>query len=121
MFDQHLPQRRSVFEPTKKVSGDVLISKDYYPWVYEQNIGGHEKLAWIISESEIYVYYRAPNARKVTFEPLLHAEYLVYSVGPREKKTGNHNLFTYSDGSVVVGGSKPSFKKLQAIRLGKLQ
>ena len=121
MFDQYLPQQRSVFEPTKKVIGDVLISKDYYPWVNEQFIGGHEKIAWLVSESEIYVYYRAPNARKVTFEPLLHADYLVYSVGPKVHKIGNRNQYTYSDGSVVMGGSDPSFKKLQAIRLGQPQ
>ncbi|MEX5685301.1 hypothetical protein [Pseudomonas silesiensis] len=121
MFDHHLPQRRSVFEPTIEVSGDLLIRKDYYPWINEQFIGGHEKLAWLVGEGGIYTYYRAPNARKVTFEPLLHAEYMVYSEGPKVKKKGNRNHFSYSDGSVVVGGSDPSFKKLQAIRLGQSQ
>ncbi|MCP1446152.1 hypothetical protein J3D54_005284 [Pseudomonas sp. GGS8] len=119
MFDQHLPQQRSAFEPTIKVSGDVLIRQDYYPWVSEHFIGGHEKLAWLVGEGEIYSYYRVKNARKVAFEPLLHADYVVYSVGPKVKKEGNHNQFTYSDGSVVVGGSDPSFEKLQAIRLGQ--
>ncbi|WP_248162731.1 hypothetical protein [Pseudomonas sp. W15Feb34] len=121
MFDQHLPQQRSVFEPIINVSGDLLIRKDYYPWVNEQFLGKHEKLAWLVGEGEIYLYYRALKSRKVAFEPLLHTDYLVYSVGPKEKKKGNHNLFTYSDGSVVVGGSKPSFKKLQTIRLGRTQ
>ena len=118
MFDQYLPQQRSVFEPTIKVNGNLLIKKDYYPWVNEQFLGKHETLAWLIGEGEIFSYYRAPNARQVTFEPLLHADYLVRSVGPKVKKKGNHNLFTYSDDSVVVGGSKPSFQKLEAIRLG---
>ena len=117
MFDQHLPQRRSAFAPTIKVSGAVLIRKDYYPWVNEQFIGGHETIAWLVSESEIYLYYRAPNARKVTFEPLLHAKYLVRSVGPKVRRKGNRNQYTYSDGSVVMSGSDPSFQKLQAIRL----
>ncbi len=121
MFDHHLPQQRSAFDPTKEVSGDLLIREDYYPWVNEQFLGGHEKLAWLIGKGGIYLYYRAKNARKVEFEPILHADYMVYSVGPKMKKKGSHNQFTYSDGSVVMGGSDPSFQKLQAIRLGQAQ
>ena len=121
MFDQHLLQQRSVFEPTKKVSGDVLISKDYYPWVNEQLIGKHEKVAWIVGEGEIYSYYRAPNARKVTFEPSLHADYVVYSVESKVQEVGNYPQNTYPDGSVTADGNKPNFKKLQAIRLGQPQ
>jgi hypothetical protein len=55
----------------------------------------------------------------VAFEPQLHADYVVYSVGPKVHKKGNRNRYTYSDGSVVMGGSHPSFQKLEAIRLGQ--
>jgi hypothetical protein len=49
----------------------------------------------------------------------LHADYVVYSEGPKIKREGNYTRFTYPDGSVEADGkSKPSFKKLQAIRLG---
>jgi len=121
MFDQRLPQRRSVFEPTIEVSGDVLIQKDYYPWINEQFLVRHEKLAWLIGQGEMYSYYRALTARKVIFEPTVYADHVVYSVGPKVHKKGNRNRYTYSDGSVVMGGSDPSFKKLQAIRLGQSQ
>jgi hypothetical protein len=121
MFDENLPQRRSAFEPTIKIRGDALIKRDYYPWISEQFIGGHEKLAWLVGEGEIYSYYHAPNARKVTFEPLLHQGYVVYSVGNKVHKVGVYPRQTYPDGSVVSDGSKPSFQKLQAIRLGKSQ
>ncbi|WP_458371072.1 hypothetical protein [Pseudomonas fluorescens] len=121
IFDHHLPQRRSVFEPTREVRGDLLIRKDYYPWVNEQFLIRHEKLAWLVGKEGSYLYYRALNARKVYFEPLLHADYGVYSVGPKVYNQDDFNLFTYSDGSVVVGGSDPSFQKLQAIRLGQAQ
>nr|AAT90775.1 hypothetical protein qs112 [uncultured proteobacterium QS1] len=119
MFDQHLPQQRSAFEPTRKVSGDLLIRKDYYPWINEQLIGKHENVAWIVGEGEIYSYYRAPNARKLTFEPVLHADYVVYSVESKVQKVGSYPQNTYPDGSVTADGNKPSFKKLQAIRLSK--
>ncbi|WP_177409917.1 hypothetical protein [Pseudomonas sp. S09G 359] len=121
MFDQRLPQQRSAFQPPIEVNGDVLIRKDYYPWINEQFIGKHEKVAWLVGAGEIYLYYRAPRARQVVFEPLLYADHVVYSVGPKVHKKGNRNQYTYSDGSVVMGGSDPSFKKLQAIRLGQPQ
>ena len=118
MFDQRLPQRRSVFEPTIEVSGDALIRKDYYPLVNEQFIGRHEKLALLFGEGEIYSYYRAKNARKVAFEPLLHSDYVLYSMEPKVQSEG-YSRYTYPDGSVVADGRDPSFKKLQAIRLGR--
>jgi len=121
MFDQHLPQQRSAFEPTMQVSGDLLIKKDYYPWVNEQFLIRHETLVWLVGQGEMYSYYRALTARKVIFEPTVYADHVVYSVGPKVHKKGNRNRYTYSDGSVVMGGSDPSFKKLQAIRLGQSQ
>jgi hypothetical protein len=122
MFDHYLAQRRSAFDPTKEVSGDLLIRKDYYPRVSEHFIGGHEKLAWLVGEGGTYLYYRAPNARKVKFEPILHANYVLHSVGPKVKKKGNYTRYTYPDGSVVADRiSDPNFKKLQAIRLGEAQ
>ena len=122
MFDHHLPQRRSVFDPTEQISGNLLIRKDYYPRVSEHFLGGYEKLARLVGEGGIYLYYRALNARKVAFEPLLHADYVLYSVGPKVKKEGNYTQYTYPDGSMVGDRiSDPNFKKLQAIRLGQSQ
>jgi hypothetical protein len=121
MFDGNLPQQRSAFQSTTEVSGDALIKRDYYPWINEQFIDGHEKLVWLVGREDMYLYYRAPNARKVMFEPLLHADHFVYSVGPKVHKEGNRNRYTYADGSVEMGGGKPTFQKLQAIRLGKSQ
>ncbi|RON51956.1 hypothetical protein BK665_16820 [Pseudomonas frederiksbergensis] len=117
MFDQHLPQQRSAFQPTIKIDGDVMIREDYYPRFSEQFIGGHKKLVWILGEGETYLYYRSLNARKVIFEPLLHANYVLYSVGPKVKKEGNYTRHTYPDGSVTADGRNPSFKRLQDIRL----
>lgn len=94
MFDQHLPQRRSAFAPKIKVSGDVLIRKNFYPRVDENFIGGHKKLASLLGEGESVSYYRAPNARKVVFEPQLHADYVVYSVGRKVHGVGDpHPLY----------------------------
>ncbi|MHC8318346.1 hypothetical protein [Pseudomonas sp. LB3P31] len=121
-FDHHLPQQRSVFEPTQEASGDLLVGGDYYPWISEAFLGGHEKLARLVGAGDIYLTYKALNARKVVFEPILHADKVVYSKEPKVKQKGSYTRFTYPDGSAVADGtSKPDFKKLQAIRLGQSQ
>lgn len=120
MFDQRLPQQRSAFAVTHEVSGDVLIKKDYYPWVIERFLVRHEKVARLLSGGEIYSYYRAENTRKVVFEPQLYADYVLYSVEPKVQNEG-YRRETYPDGSVTADGFDPSFKRLQAIRLGESQ
>ncbi|MFN3359107.1 MAG: hypothetical protein ACK418_24325 [Pseudomonas sp.] len=101
-----------------EVDGDLMIKKDYYPWVSESFLGGYKKHISLAGESGLYLKYQALQARKVYFEPVLHSDFLVYSVQPKEKKKGNHTAFTYPDGSVLADGrSKPNFRKLQTIRL----
>ncbi|MDF3931165.1 hypothetical protein [Pseudomonas citronellolis] len=118
IFDNHLPQRRSMHRP-KEVGGDLEISKDYYPWIDEQFLIRHERQAWLVSDGDIFLTYVAKQARQVIFEPALHRDYVVYSEGPKVKREGNYTRFTYPDGSVVADGkSKPDFRKLQALRLG---
>jgi hypothetical protein len=120
MFDHHLPQQRSAFQSTIEVSGDLLIKEGYYPWISEAFLGGYEKLARLVGQGDIYLTYKAPNARKIMFEPILHADRVVYSEEPKVKQKGNYTRFIYPDGNIVADGiSEPSFKKLQAIRLGQ--
>jgi len=58
--------------------------------------------------------------KKVEFEPVLHSGKVVYSQGPKVKQKGNYTRFIYPDGNIVADGStKPSFEKLQTIRLGR--
>jgi hypothetical protein len=72
----------------------------------------------LAGEGNIYLKYRALQARRVYFEPVLHSDFVLYSVQPKEKKEGNHTAFTYPDGSVIADGRwHPNFRKLQAIRL----
>ena len=103
-----------------EVDGDLTIKKDYYPWIDEELLGLYKKTINLASEGGIYLDYRALQASKVFFEPVLHSDFLVRSIGPKEKKEGNHTKFTYPDGSVLADGqSKPDFLKLQTIRTGR--
>ncbi|WP_152227542.1 hypothetical protein [Pseudomonas sp. SCB32] len=120
LFDDNQPQQRSLLEDPEEVSGDLLVSKDYYPWIDEQFLIRHETRAWLFGDGDIYPTYKALKANIVIFEPRLHTDGVVHSVGPRFKKEGVYTQFTYPDGSKEAdGSSKPSFEKLQAIRLGR--
>ncbi|MCJ8204602.1 hypothetical protein [Pseudomonas sp. RGM2987] len=101
-----------------EVEGDPIIRKEYYPWLSETFLGGYNKDINLLGEGGIYVKYRALQARQVYFEPVLHSNLMLYSVGVKEKKEGNFVTYTYPDGSVVADGRPNSkFLKLQAIRL----
>ena len=103
-----------------KVDGDLTIEKDYYPWVSESFIGKYKKDVNLLSEGpDYFLTYQALQARQVYFEPILHTDLLVSSVGPKVKKKGNYAVFTYPDGSSeAVARAKPDFLKLQTIRTG---
>jgi hypothetical protein len=101
-----------------EVDGDLMIKKDYYPWVDEEFLGPYKRTVSLAGEGHIYLRYQALQARQVYFEPVLHSDFVLYSAGPKVKKKGNHTTFTYPDGSVLADGrSGPNFRKLQAIRL----
>jgi len=99
------------------VDGDVVIKKDYYPWLKERFLGGYVKHISLVGEGDLYLEYRALQARQVYFEPVLHSDFLLRSEGVKEKKEGNNIIFTLPDGSVWADGRLDSkFEKLQAIR-----
>ncbi|NWB27834.1 hypothetical protein HX886_12815 [Pseudomonas gingeri] len=101
-----------------KVDGDLTIKKDYYPWTSETFLGRYTKDINLAGEGDIYLMYRALQARQVYFEPIVHSDFMVSSEGTKVHKVGSFISFTYPDGSVVADGrSKPNFRKLQAIRL----
>jgi len=115
-FDDHTARRASNFP--KKITGDLVLKQDYYPWVAERFIGGYEKTIRLAGDGYGYATFIAPTARNIYFEPVLHVDFPVFSVGPKVKAKGNRTVFTYPDGSVAVHAlTVPMFKKLQAIRL----
>ena len=101
-----------------EVDGDLTIKKDYYPWLSEAFLGGYRKQISLAGEGNIYLSYQASQARQVYFEPVLHSEFLVSSIGPKVKKKGSYATFNYPDGSVEdVARATPDFRRLQAVRL----
>jgi len=95
-----------------KVDGELTIKKDYYPWIDEEFLGPYKKTVSLAGEGSIYLSYQALQAQQVYFEPVLHADFVVHSAGPKVKKKANHTVFTYPDGRVAADGrSRPDFKR----------
>ncbi|WP_122553169.1 hypothetical protein [Pseudomonas viridiflava] len=114
VFDHNKPSRSG---PSIEVGGDLVIRKDYYPWVKERFLGGHVKRVSLMGAEDIYLGYEALHAKKVYFEPVVHSDFILYSVEPKELKEGRYTRFTFPDGSVVADGRPNSkFLKLEAIR-----
>ncbi len=101
-----------------KVDGDLTIIKDYYPWVSETFLGQYTHRVSLIGEGDIYLGYQALQAKHVYFEPVLHSDFVLRSVEPKEKKKGNYTIFTLPDGRVLADGRPDTkFSKLQEIRM----
>lgn len=114
VFDHNAPSRSG---PSTNVEGDLVIKKDYYPWVSETLIGQYKHQVSLLGETGIYLGYQALKAKSVYFEPVLHPKFILRSVSPKEKKKGTYTAFTLPDGSVVADGrSETKFSKLQQIR-----
>jgi hypothetical protein len=115
IFDQNnSPRGGADFQ----IDGDLMIKKDYYPWLKENFLDGYVKRISLAGEASLYLKYQALQARQVFFEPVLHSNYLVTSEGTKIHKVGSFIKFTYPDGTVVADGShNPDLRKLQAIRL----
>ncbi|MFJ4376046.1 hypothetical protein ACIP1T_25965 [Pseudomonas japonica] len=114
IFDNHGGPRGSAdFE----ASGNINIKKDYYPWLFEDFHGGLKKII-LLGQGDIYLTYKAPQAREIYFEPVLHSQYVVRSIEPERSEKGKYLTFIYPDGSRVTEGQiTPSFEMLQCIRL----
>ncbi|WP_236232750.1 hypothetical protein [Pseudomonas tohonis] len=119
VFDENAPQEVSMYG-MKDVSKDLIIKKNYYPWISESFLVRREKMIRPFTDGDLFVAYRARYASKIFFEAVSHDKFFVKSVGPKVKEDGNYTKFIYTDGSVVASGSsRPDFKKLEAIRLGQ--
>jgi hypothetical protein len=104
--------------PTFKREGDLVIKKNYYPWLSGLYLNGYKRAVSLTGDGQIYLKYKSPQARNIYFEPVFHKDFLVKSEGPKIHKVGSFLRFFYPDGTTASDGrAKPDFRKLQEIRL----
>ncbi len=104
--------------PTFKREGDLMIKKNYYPWLSGLYLNGYKRVISLTGDGQIYLKYKSPQARNIYFEPVFHKDFLVRSEGPKIHKVGSFLTFYYPDGTTASDGrAKPNFRKLQEIRL----
>ncbi len=117
VFDSNNPQRRVSSAIT--VAGSKLdIVEDYYPLVTERFINGYRKYASLVGVDARDLTYHAPQARKIYFVPVLHRDYVVQCIEPKQNVFGVFPKFYYPDGTVQSHWrSEADFRKMQEIRL----
>lgn len=84
----------------QRINSDGLISKDYFPYLTEDFIGGYDKAIWIYN-GKMNERYSALNINSITFYPLLHSDKLIRSIGPKKKEKGAHRTLIYPDGTTI--------------------
>ncbi len=109
-FDKNLPQQKNMYG-LKEVDGDLSIRPDYYPWMIETFIGGHEKTIVLLGRQD-FLSYRALTAEKVFFEPLLHSEMVVRTIGVKNIGKGEKAENIYPDGTREFSSSDPNIERL---------
>jgi hypothetical protein len=117
VFDHNNPQLQTGYSWTAE-GPDLNVVKDYYPWIHESYIRGHQKWAMLADEEGGTFTYEAREARNIYFEPVLHRDYVVRSAEPTKHKRGDYITFVYPDGTKQFDGrAVPDFEKMQNIRL----
>ncbi len=120
IFDDNQPQQRSLLALPVEVRGDFFLNNEYYPWLDRQFRNGYKSEIWLAGKGESYSAYKVVSANKVEFEPRVYSNVIVESVWPQEHRLGSFIKFYYPDGAVIAdGSSKPSFERLEKIRLGR--
>jgi len=113
VFDKNPPQQLSM-DGIVDVSGDILIQEEYFPWLIESFIGGHDVSVVIYGRQNFYTY-RSYNAKRVLFEPTLHGDVVVRTVGVKSVGTGEVAENIYPDGFREFTTGDPSLKRLREI------
>jgi hypothetical protein len=113
IFDENNSNRGGA---TFFADGDLIITKDYYPWIDEERLGQPAVSFSLFGSGYAYLMYKAATAKEIYFEPVVHSKYVLRSIGPKVKKDGNYTTFIYPDGSTFSNGKPASFARLEAIR-----
>ncbi|PJI49145.1 MAG: hypothetical protein CTR55_07185 [Pseudomonas sp.] len=113
IFDNNHPQEQTG-EGIEIVEGDLSIRKEYYPWIIENFLSGHRVKINIfgIKDTETYL---AKKAKQIHFEPILHDNLIVKTLGVRDRNSNEQAKNSYPDGTISDSNSRPRFQKLQEL------
>ncbi|WP_259753312.1 hypothetical protein [Pseudomonas sp. GCEP-101] len=115
IFDNNRPQRRSM-ESIVEASGDIQIKKDYYPWLVEIHLHEPQSIINILGDQDVFTY-KTNDTNKITFEPKLHSEKTVKTIGAKSRDKIDLPKIIYPDGSEITDDTgEPDLGKLQSIK-----
>jgi hypothetical protein len=112
VFDRNAPPRGDGHYDD--VSGNIIISHDYYPLIRNDRLIDHVKILRLVNKR--LLTYRVNNAGFILFKPVVYSDKIINVLGP--KNFGEDTITTYPDGSQTTNakGSEPlNFEKLNGI------
>jgi hypothetical protein len=111
IFDNNRPQVQTG-EGIELIKGDLLIKQEYYPWIVESPLRGHQIKINIFGRKDTYTYL-AQMAKEVKFEPIFHENLIIKTIGVKNKNSNERSRNLYPDGTISGSNSRPSFQKLK--------
>lgn len=113
IFDNNPPQEQTG-EGIETIYGDLLISQDYYPWIVESFLRGHRIKINILGNKDT-ITYLSHRTKRIEFEPELHKNLIVKTLGIKDKNSDEKAKNIYPDGTVSDSNSRPRFQKMQEL------
>ncbi|MGE9761635.1 hypothetical protein [Pseudomonas sp. PDM20] len=115
IFDNNRPQRRSM-DSIVEASGNIHIKKDYYPWLVEIHLHEPRNIINILGDQDVFTY-KITETNKIIFEPQLHNQKTVRTIGAKSRDKSDLPKIIYPDGSEITDDTgEPDLGKLQSIK-----
>lgn len=97
-------------------SGDIHIENDYYPWIVEIYLHEPRNIINILGSQDVYTY-RSKDAKSISFEPVIHTEKPVKTIGIKGDSEDNRQKIIYPDGSVISDDTgEPDLDKIKSFK-----
>lgn len=84
----------------KSVSGNLILSPRYYPYIRERHISENTKTLSLLGKED-FLSYRVSNTSAISFQPTLDESKIVRFIEPEKKVEGVYSKIIYPDGSVA--------------------
>ncbi|WP_380177461.1 hypothetical protein [Kalamiella sp. sgz302252] len=105
MFDDNAPPRGDGHH--ERISGNIIITKDYYPIVLKKFT--HDGMDALYIQGQPMLTYRVYDSKAILFNPVFHSDMLVNAFPPEKK--GDGYLLIYPNGEKLIDHHFPNSEK----------
>ncbi|MDX5627138.1 MULTISPECIES: hypothetical protein [unclassified Brenneria] len=114
VFDNNAPQFYN--GKYKEITGDVVLEKNYFPWVSKIFRDKNEKYLRMFG-GDVNVVYKTFKTKNITIIPISNPDLMVYSEWPVDNESREFRKYIYPDGSITVtADGHPDYEELIRIK-----